>query len=238
MSRRRPSSSSMTKDRRYSSISREEVPIFQDERSDLTPRKSITNDEEQPLLQDSSGSGAPALSSSQIASIIAVILLGEFLASMDGTFVTAAGPTISSHFSRLEDLNWLTTAYLLGVAVVQPTIGKMSDIFGRKSVLLVSYFLYAFGRTISGLSDTMGGVIGGRAIGGMGGAGMMTVASIVVTEVVPQRDLAMWRSYVNLVMTLGRSLGGPFGGMCRAPITCWSLTIFPGFLVDYLGWRW
>jgi MFS family permease len=212
-------SASMTKDRRYSSISRDEVPIFQDERSDLTPRKSITNDEEQPLLHNSSEPEAQTLTSSQIASIIAVILLGELLASMDGTFVTAAGPTISSHFSRLEDLNWLTTAYLLGVAVVQPTIGKMSDIFGRKAVLLVSYFLYTLGRTVCGLSNSMGGVIGGRAIGGMGGAGMMTVASIVVTEVVPQRDLAMWRSYVNLVMTLGRSLGGPFGGMWSPPIT-------------------
>ena len=188
----------------------------------VATRKASMQDEERPLLGDSREQPKASLSNVQIASIIAVILLGEFLGSMDGTLVTAAGPTISSKFGRLEYLNWLTTAYMLGVAVVQPSLGKLSDIFGRKYVLLTSYFLFALGRVVSGLASSMDVVIVGRAIGGTGGAGMMTIASIVITDLVAKRDLAMWRSYVNLVMTLGRSLGGPIGG----------------FLLDYLGWRW
>ena len=84
-------------------------------------------------------------------------------------------------------------------------------------------------------------VILGRAISGTGGAGMMSMASIVITgmyvwkvwehhqthipvcsDLVPKRELAAWRSYVNLVLTLGRSLGGPVGG----------------WLTDSVGWRW
>lgn len=81
-------------------------------------------------------------------------------------------------------------------------------------------------------------VILGRAISGMGGAGTMTISSIIITgelesrhklealltvlDIVPRREVATWRAYVNVAMTLGRSLGGPLGG----------------WLSDTIGWRW
>ena len=66
----------------------------------LPGQDSNRNDEEQPLLGDDPGRTTHTLSNFQVASIIAVILLGEFLGSMDGTLVTAAGPVISSKFGR------------------------------------------------------------------------------------------------------------------------------------------
>jgi predicted MFS family arabinose efflux permease len=65
-------------------------------------------------------------------------------------------------------------------------------------------------------------VILGRAISGTGGAGIMTISSIIITDIVPKREVATWRAYVNIAMTLGRSLGGPIGG----------------WLSDTIGWRW
>ena len=80
-------------------------------------------------------------------------------------------------------------------------------------------------------------VILGRAISGTGSAGIMTVGSVIITgmrfslsrsglanlaDIVPRRDVATWRAYVNVVMTLGRSIGGPLGG----------------WLTDTIGWRW
>ena len=65
-------------------------------------------------------------------------------------------------------------------------------------------------------------VILGRAISGMGGAGIMTISSIMITDIVPKREVATWRADVNIAMTLGRSLGGPLGG----------------WLSDTVGWRW
>lgn len=84
-------------------------------------------------------------------------------------------------------------------------------------------------------------IILGRAISGIGGAGTVTVASVIITgtytnkpdhvvqrlnfnslDIVPKRDIAAWRSYINIAMTLGRSLGGPTGG--------WQ--------ADTIGWRW
>lgn len=74
----------------------------------------------------------------------------------------------------------------------------------------------------SGVASQMGMVILGRAISGMGGAGTMTISSIIITDIVPKREVATWRAYVNIAMTLGRSLGGPVGG----------------WLSDTIGWRW
>ncbi|KAL2003748.1 hypothetical protein VTN02DRAFT_2384 [Thermoascus thermophilus] len=76
--------------------------------------------------------------------------------------------------------------------------------------------------TYSGLGREMWQVILGRAISGIGGAGTMTVAAVIIADLVPKRELAAWRSYVNIAMTLGRSLGGPTGG----------------WLTDTFGWRW
>lgn len=74
----------------------------------------------------------------------------------------------------------------------------------------------------SGIGSQMWVVILGRAISGMGGAGTMTISSVIITDIVPRREVATWRAYVNIAMTLGRSLGGPLGG----------------WLSDTIGWRW
>jgi MFS family permease len=68
----------------------------------------------------------------------------------------------------------------------------------------------------------MGQVIAGRLIGGAGGAGMSSVVSFLIADLVPLRDVATYRSYVNIVQTVGRSCGGPIGG----------------WLAESLGWRW
>jgi MFS family permease len=63
--------------------------------------------------------------------------------------VIATAPTISSHFSQLESASWLLTSYALSLAAAQPVLAKMSDVFGRKKVLLVSYLLFAVGNLVT-----------------------------------------------------------------------------------------
>ncbi|KAG6811800.1 hypothetical protein H0H92_005816 [Tricholoma furcatifolium] len=75
---------------------------------------------------------------------------------------------------------------------------------------------------VSGIGSQMWIVVLGRAVSGMGGAGIMTVGSVIITDIVPKRDVAIWRAYVNISMTLGRGVGGPLGG----------------WLTDTIGWRW
>lgn len=73
-----------------------------------------------------------------------------------------------------------------------------------------------------GLGARMSHIIAGRIISGAGASGMSVLVSIVITDLVPLRDVATWRSYVNVFATTGRSIGGPLGG----------------WLTDRVGWRW
>ncbi|KAJ6028940.1 uncharacterized protein N7446_011719 [Penicillium canescens] len=182
-------------------------------------------DEESPLLSQSPQSQTAEPKAEALAgvgTIIAVLLLGEFISNADATLVMAAAGRISSEFNRLRDASWLSTGYTLGLCAAQPMYGKLSDIYGRRPLLLISYFLFAVGCILSGIGSQMWMVVLGRSISGMGGAGIMTVSSVVITDIVPKREIASWRAYVNIAMTLGRSLGGPVGG----------------WLSDTIGWRW
>ncbi|OTB06738.1 hypothetical protein M426DRAFT_258408 [Hypoxylon sp. CI-4A] len=147
------------------------------------------------------------------------LILGVFAASADGSLVIATHPVIASEFNDLENSSWLFVSFLLAGVATQSLYGKLSDIYGRKPVLLVSYALFAIG---SGAGQSMWQVIVGRVISGSGGAGMMSLAAVIIADLSPLRDVASWQSYLNVVATVGRSLGGPVGG----------------FLADTIGWRW
>lgn len=111
---------------------------------------------------------------------------------------------------------------MLSMCGTQPFYGKLSNIFGRKPLLLLSYVLFALGNLLCGLADNMMTVIVGRIVGGTGGAGMSSLVSFLIADMVPVRQVAAYRSYINVVQTIGRSCGGPLGGK----------------LAETMGWRW
>jgi hypothetical protein len=80
--------------------------------------------------------------------VISLLLIGVFISNADGTLVLATYGTISSEFKAFGQGSWLTTSYALATCAVQPTVGKLSDIYGRKGVLLTSYVLFALGSVI------------------------------------------------------------------------------------------
>ncbi|KIY47896.1 MFS general substrate transporter [Fistulina hepatica ATCC 64428] len=164
----------------------------------------------------------PAKKTANVAGVICVLLLGVFIANADSSLVLATYGKISSEFGQLENSSWLLTTYNLAMCAFQPISGKMSDIYGRKSVLLVSYLLFGLGAVLCGAGQSMQTVLIGRVISGIGGSGMSSLVSILITDLVPLIEVAAWRSYVNVVATAGRSLGGPLGGI----------------LADTLSWRW
>ncbi|KAF2021707.1 MFS general substrate transporter, partial [Aaosphaeria arxii CBS 175.79] len=146
---------------------------------------------------------------------------GGFISNADGSLLLATHPVIASEFNALDDSSWLLTSFAIAQAATQPLYGKLSDIYGRKQLLLVAYALFGLGLVLVGIGHSMTHLIVGRVISGAGAAGMTSLVSILITDLVPLRDVASWRSYVNLVATTGRSLGGPVGG----------------WLADTVGWR-
>ncbi|KAI1626106.1 major facilitator superfamily domain-containing protein [Exophiala viscosa] len=157
-----------------------------------------------------------------IWTVVPILLIGVFVANADGSLVIASSQHIASEFHELSKASWLVTSFMLAVCASQPLYGKLSDIFGRKANLVVSYVFFAAGCFLCGIGRQYWHVLAGRAISGIGGAGMTALVSIIIADMVPVRSVAAWRSYVNVAATLGRSLGGPVGG----------------WLTDTIGWRW
>ena len=151
-----------------------------------------------------------------------MLLLGVFISQADQSLVLATYGKVSSDFDDLESGSWLISAYILAQCVAQPLYGKLSDIYGRKSCLQAAYVLFAIGTAGAGLAQSMGQVIASRAVQGAGGAGMVSMVSIIITDLVPVHEVASLRSYVNILQTTGRSCGGFIGGL----------------LTQTLGWRW
>ena len=111
---------------------------------------------------------------------------------------------------------------MLAMVAVQPLVGKLSDIYGRKPILLLAYTLFTIGNLGAGLGRSLGEVIAWRAVQGAGGAGMGSLVAIIIVDIVPLHEVASIRGYVNIMQTSGRTCGGVIGG----------------WLTRSLGWRW
>lgn len=164
----------------------------------------------------------PETAPKAVLGILSLLLIGVFVSQADTSLMLATYAEISSEFDRLENGSWLLTSYILAMCITQPLYGKLSDIFGRKALLQCAYILFFCGTIVCGLGQTMNMVIIGRAIQGTGGAGMVCMVSILLADIVPLRSVAAYRSYVNVVQTVGRSCGGAIGG----------------YLAQKIGWRW
>lgn len=98
--------------------------------------------------------------------------MAVFLAALDVTIITTALPTISEYFQSSAGYTWIGSAYLLGNAASVSLWGKVSDIFGRKPVLLAANLVFLIGSLIAALSNSIGMLITARAIQGIGGGGL------------------------------------------------------------------
>lgn len=192
-----------------------------DSRSPQTKQDSNCLVDEEARLGSKADTSVVAISAS-VGHIVCVLLIGTFVSNADSSLLFATHTIIASEFNALHDSSWLLTSFALAQAATLPLYGKLSDIYGRKILLLMAYALFAFGCFLVGIGTSMSELIIGRVISGFGAAGMTALVSILITDLVPLRDVATWRSWVNIVATTGRSIGGPLGG----------------WLADTVGWRW
>lgn len=154
--------------------------------------------------------------------IVPAVGIGIFLSAADQTIIISCYGKIGSDLKSLENTSWVATAYFLTLSSFQPLYGKMSDIFGRKSCLLFGYAVFGLGCLWCGLARNMNELIAARAFAGIGGGGMTTVVSIIMSDIVPLRERGTWQGIINIIYALGAGCGAPLGGL----------------LADRVSWRW
>lgn len=151
--------------------------------SNKSPSYSSTSLNKSPSSPPSpeNGSFSETSNPKNVISILSLLLIGVFISSADSTLVMATYTTISSEFRAFGDAAWLTTSYVLGSCALQPIVGKLSDIYGRKGVLLSSYVVFAVGSVFTGASQSMWQVVVSRIVSGVGSAGMVVIVSVLIT---------------------------------------------------------
>ena len=158
----------------------------------------------------------------EILRILSGVLLGMFLAALDQTIVTTALPTMAAELGGVEHLSWVVSIYLLTTTVSTPIYGKLSDLYGRRPLLLIAIVIFLLGSALAALAQTMPQLIGARALQGLGGGGLITLAQTVIADHVSPRERGRYQAYMGGVWATA-SVGGPMLG---------------GFFVDQLSWRW
>jgi len=170
------------------------------------------------------------------------LMIVFLLSALDQTIVATAMPRIVAQLSGLDLYPWVTTAYLLASTVMVPIYGKLSDIFGRKPILVIGIALFMIGSMLCGLSGEFGDLplIGGgmiqlivfRAIQGLGGAALITSAFAVIADLYPPRERAkmggLFGSVFGLASVIGPLIGGFFTDLPTANLLG----------LEIAGWRW
>jgi len=162
------------------------------------------------------------MSHAEVRTIFFGLMLAVFLAALNQTIIATALPTIGRHFADFENLSWVVTAYLLTSTAVAPLYGKLSDIFGRRAMILAAIGLFMAGSAAAAAAPNMTMLILGRGLQGIGGGGILPVCQSVIADVVAPRERGRYQAYMGVVWVTS-GIGGPVLGGVIAEHLHWSL---------------
>ncbi|PHH87343.1 hypothetical protein CDD83_8995 [Cordyceps sp. RAO-2017] len=177
---------------------------------------STTVDAEAPAQPDAPEKGRTNLETFLVMLALCIAL---FLAALDMTIIATAIPAISSHFNSSIGYVWIGSAYLLGNATFVPTWGKISDIFGRKPVLISAVVIFWIGSLLCAVSNSMGMLIAARAIQGVGGGGTIILPNICVSDLFSMRRRSLYFGILGCVWALASAIGPVLGGLFTTKVS-------------------
>jgi EmrB/QacA subfamily drug resistance transporter len=154
--------------------------------------------------------------------IVAAVLLGLFLAALDQTVVGTALPRIVTDLRGNDIYTWAFTAYILTATISGPIYGKLSDLFGRRPILLFAVSVFLIGSLLSGLSQEMWQFVAFRGIQGLGAGALFPVALAVIGDMFDASERGKYQGLVGGIFGLSSVIGPAIGGV----------------ITDTVGWHW
>jgi EmrB/QacA subfamily drug resistance transporter len=174
------------------------------------------------------GTADGALSHRQILTILSGLMVGMFLASLDQTIVSTAIKTIGNDLNDLSAQAWVTTAFLITSTITAPLFGKLSDMYGRKRLFMLSIVVFVLGSALCGLAQSMYELAAFRAFQGIGAGGIMPLALAIIGDIIPPRERARYQGYMMAVFASSSVLGPVLGGLFSGADS----------VLGVAGWRW
>lgn len=157
------------------------------------------------------------------------VMASLFLVALDQTIIATALGKIVEEFNAFTSLSLIVTAYLLTTTVTVPIAGKLSDLFGRRNVLLTGVAVFALGSLLSGVAGSVEQLIWFRALQGIGGGIITANAFTIVGDLFAPRERGKWQGLIGAVFGLSSVIGPLLGGWLTDGQTLFGLTT---------DWRW
>ncbi|KAI8812113.1 major facilitator superfamily domain-containing protein [Cladochytrium replicatum] len=154
--------------------------------------------------------------------ILMSMMLSVFVSAMDQTIIAAILTRIGTDFNKSNLVSFIATSYLLTTTAFQPLYGRLSDIFGRREAMLFALIVFLIGSVGCGASSSLNELIFWRAFSGIGGGGILTTSSIIMSDFVPLAQRGVWHGAGNAAFGIAGMVGAPLGGL----------------FADTIGWRW
>jgi EmrB/QacA subfamily drug resistance transporter len=163
----------------------------------------------------------PVFTHEQIMRVMWGVAFCIFLSALDQTIVVPAVPAMANDLRGFGQLSWIVSVYLLTSTAATPILGKLSDSYGRRSLLLLSVAVFTAASLFCALSTSLLEMVLFRAIQGIGGAGLLAMSHAVMADVASPRERGRYQLYLSGTWGVA-SIIGPLTG---------------GYLTDHLSWR-
>ena len=187
------------------------------------------------MAEDTPKAPAEKLSKREIGSIMAGLMVAMFPGALDTTIIGPAMPTIGRELGDVEHLPWIVTSYLLVSTAATPLYGKLSDIHGRRIMLLWAIGLFAVGSIFCAVAPTMITLALARALQAVGGGGLISLAMTIVGDIVPPLERPKYQIYTSIMWTTSSLLGPALGGYL-ADKWHWSLIFWINLPICLVAW--
>ncbi|KAF8849212.1 MFS general substrate transporter [Acephala macrosclerotiorum] len=154
--------------------------------------------------------------------IFFAVCVTTLLVAIDLSIVSTALPSISQDLNSGELYVWVANAYVLASTSVQPLFGQAANIFGRRSLTIMSTILFMAGSALAGGATSTMMMIAGRTIQGVGGGGIITLGEIIICDLLPLRERGQYTGLIAGTYAIGTIIGPVLGGV----------------FVEQATWRW
>ncbi|HSQ61672.1 MAG TPA: MFS transporter, partial [Polyangiaceae bacterium] len=155
--------------------------------------------------------------------VTAAIGFGSLMAAIDSSIVNVAMPVIRGTVgATLEEITWISTAYIIATVMVMPLTGFLGSFFGQKRIYLISLFVFLIGSALCGLARSLPALVLFRALQGLGAGALQPTQQAILRQTFPPKEQGMAMAMFAMVIMIGPAVGPTLGG----------------WLVDNYSWPW
>ncbi|KAJ5317433.1 hypothetical protein N7508_001941 [Penicillium antarcticum] len=186
---------------------------------DIPASGVVENDEPGSVFELTGASLAPW----RRRSVMLSLCLALFLSALDVTIVATALPTIAKQINAsAAAYAWIGSAYTLSSTASVPVWAQLSNIFGRKPIIMIANFAFLGGSLIRGVTKSVGMLIGGRVVQGLGSGGCLIMVTVIIGDMFEVKERAKYYGLTGIVWAISSSFGPILGGV----------------FTQTIGWRW